>query len=215
MQPIQRKKEFIGDNGANYYDDIIRYTGEFDPNPGTWDIPWREFKFIDSSKCKIVIKQKGDKVIAKYGSCVAEAKCHEDDEFDYYTGCKIALDRLFGKEETIKPTKEEKKSNVLKEKDIVKITDPGYAFTTWEKFFDKLPSLGYSEQYVKDLITRYSYGETLGRDVRIADEKIYNEIYGGKMYRIEVINAKDNIAVISSVSDNSVYIIDVDGIEKP
>lgn len=210
-----KKKEFIGDNGRNYYEDIIRYTGEFNPNPSTWSIPWREFKFINNSKCKIVIKQKGNKVIAKYGSRVAEAKCHEDDEFDYYTGCRLALDRLFGKENDIaKNDKKEEDYFGLKKGDIVRVTKPGLAYSTWIDYFQKLHGLGCSDEYIKDLIERYAYGSGLGYDIYTKDKEVYNKIYGDRKYKVEFINKRLNAIIITYEKDGSVYLIDYFGVEK-
>ena len=45
----------------------------------------------------IVIKKMGDKVIACSGKKKGVAKCSPEDEFDFYTGAKLALDRLFDK----------------------------------------------------------------------------------------------------------------------
>lgn len=48
---------------------------------------------------EITINRYNNKVVAKLGKKVGVARCCPDDEFDLYTGSKLALDRLFGKEE--------------------------------------------------------------------------------------------------------------------
>jgi hypothetical protein len=48
---------------------------------------------------KITLYRKDNQVIAKCNGKTAVAKCNLSlDDFDYYTGCRIALDRLFGVE---------------------------------------------------------------------------------------------------------------------
>ena len=42
----------------------------------------------------VVIYVDGNKVIASRGNKKGVARCHPDDEFDFYTGAKIALERL-------------------------------------------------------------------------------------------------------------------------
>lgn len=55
----------------------------------------------------IVIFRKGSKVTAKntFTGKTGVAKCSPDDEFDYYTGARIALDRLFDKEISVESCK--------------------------------------------------------------------------------------------------------------
>lgn len=48
---------------------------------------------------KIVITHTDNIVTATLGDKVAVSRCHPEDKFDLYTGAKIALDRLFGKEQ--------------------------------------------------------------------------------------------------------------------
>ena len=57
----------------------------------------------------IVIKSDGKTVTAYCGKDKGVAVCSPDDEFDLYTGAKLALDRLFGKEEK---SEKEKKSGL-------------------------------------------------------------------------------------------------------
>ena len=54
---------------------------------------------VEKIKDTIVIKSDGKTVTAYCGKDKGVAVCSPDDEFDLYTGAKLALDRLFGKEE--------------------------------------------------------------------------------------------------------------------
>ena len=49
---------------------------------------------------RVVINVDGNKVIAHCGDKKGVARCHPDDDFDFYTGAKLALERL---EESEKP----------------------------------------------------------------------------------------------------------------
>lgn len=48
----------------------------------------------------VVIYVDGNKVVARCGDKEGVARCHPDDDFDFYTGAKLALERL---EEAEKP----------------------------------------------------------------------------------------------------------------
>lgn len=65
---------------------------------------WTEEMFEDMGKQgvnkHVVINVEGNKVIAYCGGKEGVARCHPDDDFDFYTGAKIALARL---EEAEKP----------------------------------------------------------------------------------------------------------------
>ena len=58
---------------------------------------------------KIAISRYGNKVVAKMGKKVGVAKFNETDTFDLYTGVKIAVDRLFGKDNEVKEVKRQAK----------------------------------------------------------------------------------------------------------
>ena len=60
---------------------------------------WVDEMFEDTSR-QVVINVDGNKVIARRGDKYGVARCHPDDDFDFYTGAKLALDRL---EEEEKP----------------------------------------------------------------------------------------------------------------
>ena len=58
---------------------------------------WDE-RCLEKVEDKIVIKRDGNKVIATFGNNKGVAKCSPEDDFDMYTGAKIALDRVFNEE---------------------------------------------------------------------------------------------------------------------
>lgn len=75
------------------------------------DFIWDErgLELVESTTDEITINRYGNKVVAKMGKKVGVARCNETDEFELYTGVKIAVDRLFGKEIEVKEVKEIKR----------------------------------------------------------------------------------------------------------
>ena len=60
---------------------------------------WVDEMFEDTGR-QVVINVDGNKVIARRGNKKGVARCHPDDDFDFFVGAKLALDRL---EEEEKP----------------------------------------------------------------------------------------------------------------
>ena len=65
-----------------------------------WDWNYECLEPVESEQ--ITINRYGNKVVAKMGKKTGVARCNETDTFDLYTGVKIAVDRLFGKEREVK-----------------------------------------------------------------------------------------------------------------
>ena len=85
-------------------------TGEAYKERGTKIVPFSAFKNEMDEETIGVIKRKGDKIQIHIGDKHGSARCSPQDKFDLYTGCRLALDRAFGKEheETEKPKKPKK-----------------------------------------------------------------------------------------------------------
>lgn len=62
-------------------------------------VPFSAFKNEMDEETIGVIKRKGDKVQIHIGDKHGSARCSPRDKFDLYTGCILALDRAFGKEQ--------------------------------------------------------------------------------------------------------------------
>ena len=73
-------------------------------------VPFSAFKNEMDEETIGVIKRKGNKIQIHIGDKHGSARCSPQDKFDLYTGCRLALDRAFGKEheETEKPKKPKK-----------------------------------------------------------------------------------------------------------
>ena len=73
---------------------------------------------------KIAINRYGNKVVAKMGNKVGVAKYNETDTSDLYTGVKIAVDRLFGKESEFKNSEVREAKRHAKVGEYIKIVKP-------------------------------------------------------------------------------------------
>lgn len=76
------------------------YSGEY--RIDSFGCYWTDEMFEEVRKMNkhVVIYVDGNKVVARCGDKEGIARCHPDDTFDFYTGAKIALERL---EEAEKP----------------------------------------------------------------------------------------------------------------
>lgn len=85
-------------------------TGKEYKERGTKFVPFSAFKSEMPEETIGVIKRKGNKIQTRIGDKHGSARCSPQDKFDLYTGCRLALDRAFGKEheETEKPKKPKK-----------------------------------------------------------------------------------------------------------
>lgn len=72
--------------------DKIISTGKYKLKEDTSHWVWTEEMFEDVEDITILIR--GNKVIAKMGNKVGIAKCSPEDEFDIFTGTRLAIDRL-------------------------------------------------------------------------------------------------------------------------
>lgn len=133
----------------------------------------------------------GKKVVSK-----SVAKCLADDEFDFFTGAKIAFDRLIA-DNTKTP---EPETDEIKVGDAVKVIDTGAGCST---------AIGFVTNNVKDqrLIARYAFSDDLGycSGVKSLDETFQVIATDGiKAYITENID-----------SDWSpCYVVDITGLKK-
>ena len=94
------KRVFIGcgfflNPGALTYSE----TGEVYKKHKIKFVPFSAFKSEMPEETIGVIKRKGDKIQIHIGDKHGSARCSPQDKFDLYTGCRLALDRAFGKEQ--------------------------------------------------------------------------------------------------------------------
>lgn len=125
----------------------------------------------------IVIKSNGLTVTAYKGKEKAVAKCSPKDKFDLYTGAKLALDRLFGKEEK---TEEKPKFEVG---DIVVAITENYACTTrsnkWVGQVIKVNKNNFSAETISGVGSEKStiYGLLCFEDFKKLDKTDYEKLF--------------------------------------
>ena len=88
--------QFDNDINGHYGNEITAIKGK---DRHCWWCVEKNLEPIKSEQQQIVIKQDGKFVTAYMGKKQGKAVCCDKDEFDLYTGAKLALDRLFDKEE--------------------------------------------------------------------------------------------------------------------
>lgn len=91
---VSDMKPYIGKTMT--IDSITIYGYRLKEDKGGWY--WTDEMLEDAEDITILVK--GNKVIAKRGNKVGIAKCSPEDEFDIFTGAKLAIERL---EEKYKP----------------------------------------------------------------------------------------------------------------
>lgn len=202
------KETFLDDYNNNWWEMICKSNNSCEINPEKWRFHQRKFTMISNNReKKIIIKCDDNKVVAKKGNQTGEAVCHKDDKFDYYTGAKLALDRLFGKNNN-DINEHEKYSYKLGDK--VRIINPGLAYTSDVDFFDR--NCKYHFDY-KDWVKKYAYEDDLGYFLRLKNKYLYNELYDNKRYIIVFIHDSGQ-CVIEDCETGAIYIVHKNGLEK-
>lgn len=124
------------------------------------------------------------------------AKCNPEDKFDLETGAKLALERLFEKEESKKEGLADITNGQLVSGDIVKVVNTGKSYSTYYSWFEENNQL--------KIAARYVYGHS------IANGEIVKILAIGK-HRWDI--SKTICAVENSHTD-AVYLIDAEGLKK-
>ena len=137
----------------------------------------------DGTTTHAVLKE-GGKVVKR-----AKAVCSPDDEHSFETGARLAIDRVFGKEE------KKERQPLFKKGDEVKVVDPEYAITTNTHPEDF--SLSYGE------IVRYAYGQAPLIGVNYKVLTVSKQICSGSY-----------IYTIAEWGSSPVYIITEEGLRK-
>ena len=120
-------RDYVGRTATiNKIDKDIKSTPSYLVNEFGYTFDERGLEPIEDGK--IIISQYGNKVVAKLDRKVGVARCNPDDEFDFYIGSKLALDRLFGKEE--KEVKEVHRRAKVGE--WIQIIDSAYSYDNYK-----------------------------------------------------------------------------------
>lgn len=142
---------------------------------------------------KIVITTDGKTTLARLynGKEViksAEAKLSKNDEFDFMTGAKLAMERL--------TAVKVKSNNEIKEGDIVKIRCSGLTYTTY---------LDWVEEHIVSRIDNYRYDFENHPDINHSFIVIKIAPHG---------SMKRTLAYIADAKTNRCYLFDIEGLKK-
>ena len=136
-----------------------------------------------------------------------EANCHPDDNFDFFTGAKLALERI----EVNSDIGEHAETDTIKIGDTVVVVDDGKSYSTYTDWFVKS---GYAE-----FLPRYAYGirhfkTTLGFE----DSDTFKVIgKGSALFDGSVLMITpdfSNPEVLYGKHEDSVFLINEDGVKK-
>lgn len=107
--------------------------------------PEEELHVTRKGKTTHVVLKKDGKIVKR-----AQADCDPRDVYDFETGARLAIDRVFGKEEAEKKEAEKKEQTYkFNIGDRVLVTRRGFA---------RVCNVGFMEQFGKDFVGRYAYG---------------------------------------------------------
>lgn len=134
---------------------VTKWLKEEEDTPNIFTVQEKCFDLVvkESEKMSVHITWDGEsktvRAVYKVGNEVVdrkEANCHPDDNFDFFTGAKLALDRI----EVNSDIEEHTKIDEIKIGDIVTVVDEGQGYSTYTNWFVKH---GYEE-----FLPRYAYG---------------------------------------------------------
>lgn len=127
---------------------------------------------------QIVITRKGRQVTATdQDGNHASARCCPEDDFDFYEGARLALERL------------EEKTHKIKEGDVVRIINPGKAFTTLTAAYFT----------TDDELRRYVFG--------LAPKEGYD-------YVVKRVGYDDKLYIDGGMAHSGLYVIGLKGVER-
>lgn len=123
--------------------------------PDAFSVQEKYFDLVEkeSEKRSVHITWDGEsktvRAVYKVGNEVVdrrEANCHPDDKFDFFTGAKLALERI----EVNSDIEEHTESDEIKIGDIVTVVDDGRGYSTYTDWF--------VENGYEEFLPRYAYG---------------------------------------------------------
>lgn len=184
--------------------------------PDSFVVQENYFDLVDgeSEKMSVHITWDGEsktvRAVYKVGNEVVdrrEANCHPDDNFDFFTGAKLALYRI----ELNSDIEEHTKIDEIKVGDIVTVVDDGQGYSTYTNWFIKN---GYEE-----FLPRYAYGvrhfkTTLGFEDSDTFKVIGkgSDVFGEDVLMLTPVFS--NPEVISDRHEDSVFLIKEQGVKK-
>ena len=203
-------RKILGDDFVEIYvTEWIKKDVDF---PDIFEVQEKCFDLVGggSEKMSVHITWDGEsktvRAVYKVGNEVVdrrEANCHPDDNFDFFTGAKLALDRI----EVNSDIEEHTKIDEIKIGDIVTVVDDGQSYTTYTNWFVKH---GYEE-----FLPRYAYGVML---LGFEDSDTFKVIgKGSDDFGEDVLMITpdfSNTEVLYDRHEDSVFLINKQGVKK-
>ena len=156
-------------------------------------LPKRELHVTTDGTTTHAVLKEGGKVVKR-----AKAVCSPDDEYSFETGARLAVDRVFGKDE--KSAEEEDAAYGPKSKfnigNMVKVVDSGKTYTLYDDIM---------QQYGADYLMRWAYGVPAPEDGQY--EVVQRNKHPDLKIMLYVIERKDGYS-------HPLYIISEDGLVK-
>lgn len=184
--------------------------------PNSFRVQEKYFDLVgkESEKRSVHITWDGEsktvRAVYKVGNEVVdrrEANCHPDDNFDFFTGAKLALERI-GVNSDIE---EHTESDEIKIGDIVTVVNEGQGYSTYPEWFTKN---GYEE-----FLPRYAYGvrhfkTTLGFEDSYTFKVIGKESTPFDGDILMITPDYSNPKVLYCEHEDSVFLINEEGVKK-
>lgn len=175
------------------YFDLVERESEKRSVHITWD---------GESKTVRAVYKVGNEVVDR-----REANCHPDDNFDFFTGAKLALERV----ELNSDIEEHAKIDEIKIGDIVTVVDDGKSYSTYTGWF--------TENGYEEFLPRYAYGvRHFKTALGFKDSDTFKVIgKGSALFDGEVLMITpdfSNPKVLYGEHEESVFLINEDGVKK-
>lgn len=155
--------------------------------------PKRELHITSDGTTTHAVLKEGGKLVKR-----AKAVCSPDDEYSFETGARLAVDRVFGKDE--KSAEEKGAAHEPKPKfnigNMVKVVDSGKTYTLYDDIM---------QQYGADYLMRWAYGVPAPEDGQY--EVVQRNKHPDLKIMLYVIERKDGYT-------HPLYIISEDGLAK-
>lgn len=204
----------IGDGCVEIY--VTKWIKKDVDFPDSFIVQEKYFDLVEreSEKRSVHITWDGEsktvRAVYKVGNEVVdrrEANCHPDDNFDFFTGAKLALERI----EVNSDIEEHTESDEIKIGDIVTVVDEGESYSTYTKWFT---DSGYEE-----FLPRYAYGvRHFKTALGFEDSDTFKVIgKGSALFDGDVLMITpdfSNPEVLYGKHEDSVFLINVRGVKK-
>lgn len=195
---------------------VTKWSKKYADFPDSFMVNEKYFDLVgkESEKRSVHITWDGEsktvRAVYKVGNEVVdrrEANCHPDDNFDFFTGAKLALERV----EVNSDIEEHAESDGIKIGDIVTVVNDGEGYSTYTQWFTEN---GYDE-----FLPRYAYGVRYFKtSLGFEDSDTFKVIgKGSDAFERDVLMITpdfSNPEVLYGKHEDNVFLINEDGVKK-